>query len=321
MAEVVKARYRVGGMDCAACASKIENAVGRIPGVTEVGASYTAGTMNVVHENVPFVAIQKAVKSLGYTVMQPDAPVRSPDGSRVAKLGQVEPDEGPWWKTKKALLTLSCAAALVVAYLVGLLVPAVGQWAFLAALLVGLVPIGRRAFAGAVTGTPFSIETLMTIAAVGAVIIGATEEAATVVLLFLVGELLEGVAAGRARASIRGLTQLMPKTAFLEEDRQTREVAADSLRVGSMIMVRPGDRIPADGEILEGSSSIDEGPVTGESVPKRKSVGDLVFAGTINTDAVLRIRVTAAAADNTIARVVKLVEEAQESKSADRAVH
>ncbi|RJT28170.1 cadmium-translocating P-type ATPase [Mesorhizobium waimense] len=317
MAEAVKARYRVGGMDCAACATKIENAVGRIPGVTEVGASYTAGTMNVVHENVPFIAIQKAVKSLGYTVTSHDAPAQAAGAldAGEAQPGHPELDEGPWWKTKKALLTLSCAAALVIAYLVGLLLPAVGHWAFLAALLVGLVPIGRRAVAGAVSGTPFSIETLMTIAAVGAVIIGATEEAATVVLLFLVGELLEGVAAGRARASIRGLTQLVPKTAFLEEDGQTRAVAADSLRVGSMIMVRPGDRIPADGEILEGSSSIDEAPVTGESLPKRKSVGDTVFAGTINADAVLRIRVTAAAADNTIARVVKLVEEAQASKA------
>jgi Cd2+/Zn2+-exporting ATPase len=324
MAEATTTKYRVGGMDCAACASKIETAVSRIPGVTEVGASYTAGTMSVVHEDVPFVALEKAVRSLGYTLAPSAAaaavgndrdsgqPVHDHDhqGDSHFQLG-----EGPWWKTKKALLTLACGAALVAAYLVGQAVPQIGHWAFLVALLVGLVPIGRRAVAGAMAGTPFSIETLMTIAAVGAVIIGATEEAATVVLLFLVGELLEGVAASRARASIRGLTRLVPKTALVVENGETREVAAESLAVGATIMVRPGDRIPADGEIVEGNSAIDEAPVTGESVPKRKGVGDTVFAGTINADAVLQIRVTAAAADNTIARVVRLVEEAQESKA------
>jgi Cd2+/Zn2+-exporting ATPase len=164
-------------------------------------------------------------------------------------------------------------------------------------------------------GSPFSIETLMSIAAIGAVFIGATEEAATVVLLFLVGELLEGVAANRARASIKGLADLVPKTALLVEGDKTREVPAADLQLKAIVLVRPGDRIPADGKIVEGTSTIDEAPVTGESVPKAKGPGDTVFAGTINTDAALRIRVTAKASDNTIARVIALVEEAQESKA------
>jgi Cd2+/Zn2+-exporting ATPase len=159
-----------------------------------------------------------------------------------------------------------------------------------------------------VPAPPFSIETLMTIAAVGAVIIGAGEEAATVVFLFLVGELLEGLAAGRARASIQGLTTLVPKTALLERNGRTEEVPAESVAVGAVILVRPGDRIPADGVIVAGESAIDEAPVTGESTPKHKRVDDVVFAGTINGNAVLRVRVTAAASDNTIARIVKLVE-------------
>ena len=155
----------------------------------------------------------------------------------------------------------------------------------------------------------------MTIAAVGAVVIGASEEAATVVFLFLVGELLEGVAAGKARASIQSLTNLVPKRALLEENGETHEIPAERLAVGAIVRVRPGERIPADGIILSGESAIDEAPVTGESVPARKGVDSVVFAGTVNGDAALRIRVTAAAADNTIARVVKLVEEAQESKA------
>lgn len=324
MAESAKTRYRVGGMDCAACASKIETAVSRIPGVSEVGASFTAGTLNVVHDAVPFSAIQKAVRSLGYTV--------APDGSTPSATqsddhdhhggddhgsggGHFELGDGPWWKTRKALLTLACGVALVVAYLIGLVLPEIGHWAFIAALLVGLVPVARRAVAGALAGTPFSIETLMTIAAVGAVIIGATEEAATVVLLFLVGELLEGVAASRARTSIKGLANLVPKTALLVEGDKTSEVPAAGLALNAIILVRPGDRIPADGDIVEGQSAVDEAPVTGESVPKTKQVGDQVFAGTVNADSVLKVRVTANASDNTIARVVRLVEEAQESKA------
>ena len=208
------------------------------------------------------------------------------------------------WRTRRAALTLACAAALVAAYGIGHLFPAAERWVFLAALLVGLVPIARRALMAALAGTPFSIEMLMTIAAVGAVVIGATEEAAAVVVLFLIGEMLEGVAAGRARASIQGLADLVPKTALVERGGSTSEVPADQLAVGDVILVRPGDRIPADGEITEGSSDIDEAPVTGESTPKRKGIGEPVFAGTINSDGVLKVRVTAAASDNTIARVV-----------------
>jgi Cd2+/Zn2+-exporting ATPase len=167
----------------------------------------------------------------------------------------------------------------------------------------------------ALNGTPFSIEMLMTVAAVGAVFIGANEEAAVVVFLFLIGELLEGVAAGKARASIQALATLAPKMALLEADGQTREVPTDKLAIGAIILVRPGDRIAADGVILSGESHVNEAPVTGESIPVRKAVDATVFAGTVNGDGALRLLVTAAAADNTIARIVKLVEEAQESKA------
>jgi len=325
MAQSTHTRYRVGGMDCASCASKIETAVRRIPGVSEVGASFTAGTLNVVHDDVPFSRIQQAVKPLGYSVAPDGArPPQQPDNDHhdhdsdhgdAGGHDHFALGDGPWWRTPKAMLALACGAAMLAAWLTGMVVPDLGHEAFLLALLVGLIPISRRAMAGAMAGTPFSIETLMTIAAVGAVIIGATEEAAMVVLLFLIGELLEGVAASRARASIKGLADLVPKTAFLVDGDQTSEVPAKSLELDAIIMVRPGDRIPADGQILAGESAIDEAPVTGESVPLTKRPGDMVFAGTINTNAVLQIRVTATAGDNTIARIVQLVEEAQEAKA------
>ncbi|NEJ25165.1 heavy metal translocating P-type ATPase [Rhizobium leguminosarum] len=364
-------RYRVGGMDCAACATKIDTAVRRVAGVADVSVSVMAGTMTVRHDgSSDLKVIEKKVTGLGYSVAplagsaapahtqgsqhrhdhghdcgdhaghDHDHTVHDHEGHDHAghshdhashdhdhphdhREKEIEglhghdhaPMAGPWWQSRKGRLTILSGAALVAAYTVGHLVPAIASYAFIVAMLVGLVPIARRAVMAALSGTPFSIEMLMTIAAVGAVIINAGEEAATVVFLFLVGELLEGVAAGKARESIQSLTGLVPKNALLDDNGQTREVPAESLAVGATIMVRPGDRISADGIIISGESAIGEAPVTGESTPVRKGVDAVVFAGTVNGDAVLRVRVTAAAADNTIARVVKLVEEAQESKA------
>lgn len=343
-------RFRVEGMDCASCVTKIETAVKRLPGVDEVHVSLAAGTLRVDHGGgLAEGAVEQQVRKLGYRIAKAggrggakvvEAPAHrnhdhgghdhgahdhhdhdhsghdhGDEGGHDAQDEHLDIGTGPWWQSRKAIQAGACALALAIAYGVSLLVPGISHRAFILALLVGLAPIAQRAFAAATTGTPFTIETLMTIAAVGAVIIGATEEAATVVLLFLVGELLEGVAARRARSSISNLTALVPKMARLEDNGSTREVEAETLKVGDTISVRPGDRIPADGEVIEGTGAVDEAPVTGESVPVRKAKGDQVFAGTINADAVLRVKVTAAAADNTIARVVKLVEEAQESKA------
>ncbi|KAA0577777.1 cadmium-translocating P-type ATPase [Azospirillum sp. B21] len=341
-----RTRYRVSGMDCGSCAGKIETALRRVDGIHEVRVSVPNGTMTVTHSpSVTGDAITRPVNALGFQTGPgemlggPKAEAEHRDGQHGGcshdhghghdhgkEHGQAHAHDhghlhshdagsGPWWKTPKARLTLASGLALGLAYLVGRLVPSMESWAFLLAMAVGLVPIARRAFAAARVGTPFSIEMLMTVAAIGAVVIGAVEEATAVVFLFLVGELLEGVAAGRARASIQGLISLVPDTALLERDGRTETVPASSLAVGSVILVRPGDRVAADGVILSGDSALDEAPVTGESVPKRKGEGAQVFAGTINGDGALRVRVSATANDNTIARVVRLVEEAQETKA------
>ncbi|OHC92285.1 MAG: ATPase [Sphingomonadales bacterium RIFCSPHIGHO2_01_FULL_65_20] len=313
-AATIESRYRVTGMDCAGCGRKIDTAMRRLAGVEDVSVSVSSGVLKVQHGGaVGDDAVLQQLRNLGYEGEAENSVAKTEGQAHVH--GAPGDDDRPWWATAKARLTAACGLALLLAYALGSAFPAIERYVFLAALAVGLIPVGRRAISAARYGTPFSIEMLMTIAAVGAVFIGAEEEATAVVLLFLVGEMLEGVAAGRARKSIQGLTALVPKTALVEVDGITTEIPAETLVIGATILVRPGDRVPADGDILEGAGEIDEAPVTGESVPKRKAVGDPVFAGTINGGSVLRVRVTAAAADNTIARVVKLVEEAQESKS------
>ncbi|WP_306224712.1 heavy metal translocating P-type ATPase [Bosea beijingensis] len=225
------------------------------------------------------------------------------------------PEGASWYQTGKGRLVIATGLFLAASYSAGLIWPGISYWAFILACVVGVAPVAKRAFAAARAGIPFTIEMLMTIAAIGALFIGAAEEAALVVFLFAVGEVLEGVAADRARASIRALGDLVPKTAIVEENGTTRQVDAVSLRIGQTVLVRPGDRIPADGEITDGTSGIDESPVTGESMPKTKGVGEPVYAGSVNREAALRVRVDKAAEDNTIARIIRLVEEAQEARA------
>jgi Cd2+/Zn2+-exporting ATPase len=208
---------------------------------------------------------------------------------------------------------------LAAAFAFGFLEPRLAQWGYVAATLIGAWPLARKAWAGVRLGNPFGINTLVTVAAMGALLIGEAAEAAVVVFLFAVGELLEGVAAGRARAGIRDLAALTPKTALLlegeGEDIRAREVPASSLQVGQVVQVRPGGRVPADGTILSGHSALDDSPVTGESVPVSKGPGDPVYAGSINAEGVLTVRVDKDPRDNTLARILHLVEEAQGSKA------
>jgi Cd2+/Zn2+-exporting ATPase len=326
---LMQSRYRVGGMDCAACAAKIETAARRMPGIEDVSVSLTGGTLAIRHRaGADLASLQKRVAGLGYTIARDSrgASAGSAVGEHLDHGNHEHVAEGlhahahatacgPWWKSSRALLTIATGAALALACVADTLLPRVPSVIFVLPMLIGLVPIARRALMASLAGTPFSIEMLMTVAAIGAVAIGASEEAATVVFLFLIGELLEGVAAARARDSIQGLASLVPKTVLVEHEGETEDVPAERLAIGSIIRVRPGDRIGADGEIVDGESAIDEAPVTGESMPARKGKGAAVFAGTINMNGVLRIKVTAAAADNTIARIVRLVEQAQESKA------
>ncbi|MFK4046214.1 heavy metal translocating P-type ATPase [Roseomonas mucosa] len=311
-------RYHVEGMDCPSCASKIETAVGRFGGAEDIRVNYHSQVLafRLDEAATPRSAVEEGIRKLGYGVAPVEAPRVLAGESGVAADDQplVRPRQ-PWWMGKKARLAAAIGALMVAGFAVSLAAPALDHWVYLPAALLGLVYFGRKAIAAAGAGSPFSIEMLMSIATVGAIAIGATSEAAVVVFLFTIGELLENVAAGRARAGIEALGALVPRTALRIEDGTAREVPAASLKVGDLVLVRPGDRVSADGEVAEGESEVDESPVTGESVPVPKAEGAPVFAGSINASGALQVRVTKPASDNTIARIIRLVEEAQDAKA------
>jgi Cd2+/Zn2+-exporting ATPase len=304
------AKIRVEGMDCSSCAIKIENALQRLPGVGKLRVNYATETVSLQFDDsrTSWDRIEDQIRRLGYRPFALSGADKS-----VAKAEQKE--AGPWWSTPQGHNTIGLGVLLALAFAVSTVRPETAPWVYGIAAVIGLTPFARRAFAAARTGTPFSIETLMTVAAAGAVAIGAAEEAVVVIFLFAVGELLETVAAGQARAGIKALMNVVPRKAWRESDGKIVEVPADELQIGDVVLVRPGDRMPSDGEVIEGQSAVDQAPITGESAPVGKNVGDRVFAGSINSNGSLRVRITHTAADNTISRIIHLVEEAQGSKA------
>ncbi len=302
-----RVRWRVAGMDCASCVSKIEGAVAALPGVSDPRLSFTRQILDVALDPVATrrEEVEEKVRALGYAVERVASEPGAPKAARAE----------PWWRTGKGRLVCFAGALLAAAALADLFTHPDNHWIFALAALVALVPIAARAARGVRAGAPFSIETLVTIAVAGSIAIGAAPEGAVVVFLFALGELLESVAARKARASIESLADLVPRSARLVEGDGTREVAAAELRVGDLVEVRPGDRVPADGRVVEGRTSCDESPLTGESVPRDKAPGDPVYAGSIALDGRVRVRVERTAADNTIARIIRLVEEAETRKA------
>jgi len=316
MATPTSYRLHIADMDCASCAIKIETAIKRLPGVSDIEVNAGSGLLSLKldEDRTQPSDIAARVKALGY---RPVEAGEGHSGHLHSHAHGHDHDHGEaWWQGTKAILAALSGLLFALAFAGSYLFPEQEGLFFTIAAALSVLPFMRRAVAGAMLGAPFSIETLMSVAAIGAIIIGESAEAAAVVFLFAVGELLENVAAGRARAGIKALVNLVPRTARRETpDGQIQEIAAVELAVGDVVQVRPGDRVPSDGEIIEGRSQLDESPVTGESVPVAKDVGAAVYAGSVNSDGLLRVRITRTAADNTIARIIHLVEEAQQTKA------
>ncbi|ENZ4140576.1 Zn(II)/Cd(II)/Pb(II) translocating P-type ATPase ZntA [Enterobacter ludwigii] len=287
----------VNGMDCAACARKVENAVKQVPGVSHVQVLFATEKLLVSADNDISTLVEAAVSKAGYSLRSETAPVEKTSALR----------------ENLPIITLIIMMAL--SWGLEQFNHPFGNLAFIATTLVGLFPIARQALRLMKSGSWFAIETLMSVAAIGALFIGATAEAAMVLLLFLIGERLEGWAASRARKGVSALMALKPETATRVTGSERQTVAINTLRPGDVIEVAAGGRLPADGELLTATASFDESALTGESIPVERSTGEKVPAGATSVDRLVQLTVLSGPGESAIDRILKLIEEAEERRA------
>ncbi len=297
--------WQVAGMDCPSCARKIEVALQKIPDVVMTKVLFATEKL-VVSFNQPATmdTIETLVKQLGFQAH----PIHSPSV-------KAKRSDTPWFKHKANLRILSLSGLMLFAALVSLWSPEDAQWLFTVTCLVGLVPIASKAWQLTRSGTPFAIETLMTVAALGALYLGETAEAAMVLLLFLIGERLEGIAAARARSGVQALMALVPDKATKLEQGQRVLVDVQDLKPGDKVEVAPGGRLPADGLLLDRVASVDESALTGESIPVEKQIGQPLSAGSVVVDRLIQVQITSLPGQNAIDRILHLIEQAESRKA------
>ncbi|EDT8027323.1 Zn(II)/Cd(II)/Pb(II) translocating P-type ATPase ZntA [Salmonella enterica subsp. enterica serovar 4,[5],12:i:-] len=290
--------WKISGMDCAACARKVENAVRQIRGVNQAQVLFATEKLVVDADADLRAQIEHAVQKAGYTLRSED--------SR---------DAAPESRLKENLPLITLIIMMAISWGLEQFNHPFGQLAFIATTLVGLYPIARQALRLMKSGSWFAIETLMSVAAIGALFIGATAEAAMVLLLFLIGERLEGWAASRARKGVSALMALKPETATRLRDGVREEVAINTLRPGDIIEVAAGGRLPADGKLVSGFASFDESALTGESIPVERATGDKVPAGATSVDRLVTLEVLSEPGASAIDRILTLIEEAEERRA------
>ncbi|RAS25633.1 MULTISPECIES: heavy metal translocating P-type ATPase [unclassified Pseudomonas] len=298
-------RFRIDAMDCPTEQTLIQDKLGKLAGIEQLEFNLINRVLGVRHTLSDTGEIERAIDSLG---MKAEPLAAEDDGSATA----AQPHKTRWLPL--ALSGIAAIAAEVVHF--ANLAP---QWLVAALALVAIIGCGLGTYKKgwiALKNRNLNINALMSIAVTGAVLIGQWPEAAMVMVLFTVAELIEARSLDRARNAIGGLMQLAPDMATVQQaDGQWREVEVRAVAIGTVVRVRPGERIGLDGEVVSGQSSVDQAPITGESLPVEKAAGDKLFAGTINQAGALEYRVTAAAGQSTLARIIKAVEEAQGARA------
>jgi len=296
--------YMIEGMDCAACANTIVNHLKTVPAVKDVRVNFSTGKAQIEHDNEADDII-KEVSKAGYTA--------------TLVTSSRQPAESRHHKGKNGPIIFSgiLIALGFIGYHTGIASYMITVLYAIAMIVSGYKP-AKSAYYG-IKSRSLDMNVLMTVAALGAAVIGEWLEGATVVWLFALGVALQTRSIEQTRNSIRGLMDLAPSEAWVKENGQLIKKAAEDISIGTTIVVKPGDRIPLDGEITNGESSINQAPITGESIPVDKVIGDAVYAGTINESGSLEIKVTKLVEDTTISKIIHLVEEAQEKKAPTQA--
>ena len=321
-------RFSVPEMDCASCAGKVESALGGVDGIRSAETRPTTGTVVVTYDRDATTEgdLVAAIESAGYEVTE----TTGEDDT-----GTGQPDEnGSLWTSSRALKTWASGVFVAFGLLFEFLLRGanaqvgsvlgsplhVADILFLIAVATGGQEILRGGYYS-LKNRNLDIDLLMSIAILGALTASLAFgealyfEAATLAFLFSIAELLERYSMDRARNSLAELMDLSPDEATVKRDGAEEVLPVDDVQVGDVVVIRPGEKIPMDGEVIDGTSAVNQAPITGESVPVDKTEGDEVYAGTINEEGYLEVQVTAAASDNTLSRIVQMVEDAQSNKT------
>ena len=326
--------WTISGMDCPSCAKSIEKAVDRLPGIHTARISFARERLNSDFNpsEVTQDDIQKVVTGLGFGLTevvdgnlakvkrsssccsssqaQSQTPTAISNGSDFGHLDQVKA-----FLSGSAGKMFIAGVALVVAVVLAQVNAENARVYYSAAALIGLIPIFLNTVRSIRFGQYLGIQTLMTVAAVGALFLGEALEASMVLFLFLIGEALEQGAANKAREGVTLLLDLQPKVARLVQGSHRQEVPVEDLSVDDVIEVRPGERLPADGVVLNQIAILDESALTGESIPRNRDVDDAAQAGALVLEKLTTFRVTSEAGDNTLDRIIRLIEESEEHKA------
>ncbi|WP_270785412.1 heavy metal translocating P-type ATPase [Enterococcus faecalis] len=298
--------YKLEGLDCASCADKIEKSVQKIHGVEKARVDFMAEKMTLEVESGHDLEVENEARAV-IGKLEPDV--------KVISLKDVKEEEGHN-PNKNRLIRIIIAFVLFLALII---IKPSNNWVALASYLVVYVLIGgdivKRAVTNIFRGEVFDENFLMSVATIGAFFIGEYPEAVAVMLFYQVGEWFQSAAVDQSRKSIAKLMDIRPDSANLLVNGQIKAVAPDTIEIGQQILVKPGEKVPLDGQIIDGSSMVDTSALTGESVPRTVKVGDEILGGFINKNGALTINVTKKFGDSTVSKILDLVENASSKKA------
>lgn len=294
--------FRVAGLDCESEAAAIERGLRDFPGLVELKVYAKSAKVALTYDparTTPEVLKEK-LEALGFPAQE----------------GRAMAEQPKPWRNPKVITSAISGVLLLVGFILSRAgaPEAASLGLYIAAILIGGYYFGREALEELIYEREVGIELLMAVAAVVAALMGEAGEGAMLVFLYSISEAAEGYTEEKTRSAIKELMDLAPKMALVRREGREVEIPVEELAAGDVFIVKPGQSLATDGEVIEGTSSVNQAPVTGESVPVEKRPGETVFAGSINGEGALEVRATKTFADNTIARIIQMVEEAQEQK-------
>jgi Cd2+/Zn2+-exporting ATPase len=293
---------QIEGMDCSCEVQLLEREFGGLAGVTSYNVDIVSQKARVTYDPSR-ATVQDIVRSVSAAGMM---------ASRIVD----HRERSSWWKERQQLALYGCGTTIVIAFVVSLMgaAPLVSDALYVLAVLIGVYYPARKAVIALLNLTP-TIHLLMLIGSGGAMALGMWSESAILIFVYSLGDVLESYAVDKARGAIQSLIALMPKEALVRVDGRELVMETARIRVGDIVVVRPGERVPVDGTVVQGTSYVDQAAVTGESIPVRKNPGDDVFAGTINQIGSMEVKVDKPIAETMLSKIILSVEEAQAKKT------